>query len=150
MKEEIKSMREILDRLEGSLAKPEEKEVRLEDGFAAGLDGSVIVCKGYTKDSIKKWYDHGHWFPTREEAEKESKHRALIQKMRGFTKGFVPDWNDINHEKYGIIYDFIDKSFYFTSYFNTQGHGLFEIYFRTKEDAQACIDAMGDEIRSVL
>lgn len=91
--------------------------------------------------------DHRHFeagdaFWTREEAEKELKRRKAYVILKEDTKGFEPDWKDPSKVKWSVFYNHDNKSLFLNDFYITQSE---KIYFRTKKDAEASIEAHRQE-----
>lgn len=103
----------------------------------------------------KNSYLNGDYFETKEEAEQHLKEQRLIFKIKKWAKihndGWVPDWSDINENKYYIYYDHsmgserlrIDLCWISEKFSKLP-------YFKTIEIARECVDLFGNEIIKVL
>lgn len=100
----------------------------------------------------KHLYDIGLYFDTKEEAEQFKRERALIKKIKCWTKEQQGDWEpnlDEDTLKYDIYYSETEmKLKVFDAYSINEFKKL--PYFKTKEIAQDCIDEFGDEILEVF
>lgn len=104
---------------------------------------------------FEKAYLRGLAFKTKEEAEQFDKERILINKLKKWVEehndGWVPDWSDINENKYYIYYDHsmgserlrIDLCWISEKFSKLP-------YFKTIEIARECVDLFGNEIIKVL
>lgn len=85
-------------------------------------------------------YNAGNMFWTKEEAEKELKRRKAYVILKEDTNGFEPDWNNIDHLKYFIEYNYYDSKLGVHNTWGCKANG-WGLYFATMEDAQASIGA---------
>ena len=99
----------------------------------------------------KKTFSQGHIFPTKQEAELESKRRNLLTRFRAFrdecNENWKADWTDISKPKFSVsIYK--SKLKVYTSYlvnsFEPFGH------FKNEKDAQRAIELFGKEIKELF
>lgn len=87
----------------------------------------------------------GNCYHTKEEAEREIRCRKVLVKMRGMTKGFVPDWDDKDQYKWFPIYDHILKKWLPKWVISYQEQFLFP-FFNTPDNCCMALDALGDEM----
>lgn len=118
----------------------------LTTGFVISGPGIIHAGRVSPRRYLEECFDQGNWSATGAEAELEVKRRAVIQKMRSY--GFVPDWSIRGGNKFSLKSGAINGLV--VDCWAIQGLGLFEVYFKTRERAQACIDALGTEILEVL
>lgn len=85
-------------------------------------------------------YKAGNMFWTEEEAEKELKRRKAYVILKEDTNGFEPDWNNIDHLKYFIEYNYYDSKLGVHNTWGCKANG-WGLYFATMADAQASIGA---------
>ena len=79
----------------------------------------------------------GNVFRTREDAEFALERLKVITELRRLAKGFVPDWGDKNQKKWFLHYwTEVRPDFNMAA-----NYGV--IYFQSREDAQAAIEAVG-------
>lgn len=147
----IKTIKEMRDEINKILDDAEVKPV--DSGYPDNLmEGWVILHHGSLQQAIstlhaKRSFNQGNWFATKEEAELEVRRRAVIQKMRAY--GFKPDWKNPQQHKCGLLAE-QSRGICIPNANAFQGEGLFEVYFETIEQAEACVKALGDEILEVL
>lgn len=81
-------------------------------------------------------YELGNYFKTEEEAEKATNWLKTFAILRDDTKGFKPDWEDSNQNKWYVLYDHAGKEldYNYARVFQTEF-----LYFATREDAEASI-----------
>jgi hypothetical protein len=147
---DLKEIRERLNAIIDAQEKPEVKEPDLMSGYRLYANGQVESARaaGETLQYLQAVYAQGNWFPTREEAEAESHKRAIRQKMRGFIKTPVSKkWHSCSPLKWSIFItdagDMLVNSMY-----SVASPTL--VAFGSKEDAQACLDAMRSEIEELF
>ena len=83
---------------------------------------------GYAIDNVKSL---GLLFETKEEAEKYLEYLKAKEVIKQDTKGFKPDWENFNEEKYYGVWDFDRKK---ADYFSWGMYKGLDIYFKSKED----------------
>ncbi len=146
IRESLKAEKDLLEDLYG---KPlQNTQQLLKPPFEDGQIVYVIDGLEYEEIEWDNWYDFlwsaGQVYATKEKAEKEIKRRQVMHKLRCYAKGFEPDWDDKERDKYKILYDAHHKKWEIAnpSYICDLG----QVYFATKEDAQRAIDELGDEL----
>ena len=109
--------------------------------------GSVKFVFWNNCDSNKKTFNQGNIFPTKQEAELESKRRNLLTRFRAFrdecNDGWKPDRTDINEAKWSAVLSdgkLLALSVCCNNRFDTFGH------FKNQEDCQRAIEIFGEEI----
>lgn len=81
-------------------------------------------------------------FKTKEEAEFEIERQKTLRKMEEFEYHFTKEeWENVNIWKYYIWFDFNYKKIGVDCACLKRN----DIYFKSKEDIQACIDAIGED-----
>nr|DAM56810.1 MAG TPA: hypothetical protein [Caudoviricetes sp.] len=83
------------------------------------------------KNIIEEYKGVGNYFETRDEAEKYLKYLKAKVVIKRDTKGFKPDWENFNEEKYYGVWDFDRKK---ADYFSWGMYKGLDIYFKSKED----------------
>ena len=78
----------------------------------------------------------GNYFKTREEAQKAVEWLKAFATLRDDTKGFKPDWEYSNQDKWYVYYDHREKELAANLVWRQQGEPL---HFATEEDAEASI-----------
>ena len=136
----LKRIRAELDNIESGVKpiEPSEYPDNLMGGVVIHSNGQIQEVIFTDIRLVRKTFDQGNWFATKEEAELEVKRRAVIQKMRAY---------HLKGGNYGVYYNVTTREFGAELCVCTP---LFEIYIRSPENAQACIDALGSEILEVL
>lgn len=81
-------------------------------------------------------YAIGNYFKTEEEAQKAADWLRAFAILRDDTKGFKPDWEDSNQDKWYVYYDHREKELAVNLVWTQQGEPL---HFATEEDAEASI-----------
>jgi hypothetical protein len=147
---DLKTIRDRLNAIIEAQEKPQVKEPDLMSGYMLYANGGVESARavGETLQYLQTVYAQGNWFPTREEAEAESRKRAIRQKMRGFIKTPVSNqWHSCSPQKWSI---FIKDSgdMFVNDMYSVASPTL--VAFGSKEDAQACLDAMRSEIEELF
>jgi hypothetical protein len=138
--EEIAALKARIAELEASLPWP---KVGDKYYYVSG-DGVVDYDTYMPTDEVDIGrMSQGNIKRTLEEAERERDRRAVMTELRGMATGFVPDWSDVNQEKWFICPgNTEDLRFMFT--FTTRYSHL--PHFRTEDDAQAAWSALGDRL----
>jgi len=146
---DLKEIRERLNAIIEAQEKPEVKEPDLMWGYAILCNGEVENIFNGDRLFVQNTYNQGNWFPTRKEAEAEARKRAIRQKMRSFIKTPVSEdwWPKTEKLKFGIFKDG-DNTLAIDWYYRSVSPTL--VAFGSKEDAQACLDAMRDEIEELF
>ncbi len=89
---------------------------------------------------------------TQEEAQAAAEYRkefvAVMDEIRKFQKGFVPDWSDMSQYKYQLCYD--HKTGYWSYENSTSYQGNNWPVFASAEDVEACIKALGSRLNILL
>lgn len=80
---------------------------------------------------MERYKSVGNYFETREEAEKYLAYLKAKAIIKEDTKGFKPDWENFNEEKYYGVWDFDRKK---ADYFSWGMYKGLDIYFKSKED----------------
>ena len=100
----------------------------------------------------KHLYDTGLYFDTEEEAEQFKRERALIKKIKCWTKeqqgDWQPDWSGLS-TKYLMDIKRSEREIYLRQTFDFDMMPKLP-YFKSEEIAQACINEFGDEILEVF
>lgn len=84
----------------------------------------------------ERLYATGNYFKTREEAQKAANWLKAFAVLRDDTKGFKPDWEDINQDKWYVLYNHSKKELTTSLIWTQQGEAL---YFASIGDADASI-----------
>lgn len=102
---------------------------------------------------IKKTFNQGHIFPTKQAAELEAKRRNLLTRFRAFrdecNDGWKLDMTDVTHKKYYLSYSETKVGVY-VSYIVLGNHWHIFGYFKNKEDAERAVELFGDEIKELF
>lgn len=149
----VEEMEKQLKKLKTEI-KREEKYWEMKPHFEYEEKYFFIDDEGTVNES--KWddweidinrFEQGNIFNNKEEAELESKRRALLAKFRAFRNdyngGWKPDWNDMNEAKWSAVLsdgELLALSMYSNNSFDTFGH------FKNQEDCQKAIELFGEEI----
>lgn len=160
LEQEVKRLEEQIKdlkvKLEGKVEKKAyEVEVPedIEDYYVLDGYGKVYSLKGFSMNYIRRQYERGLAFKTREQAEQFKKEQILLFKMHKWAEehngGWTPNWNDLDEEKYIVRYDYADnqlETFYSYSYKEFSKLP----YFISNDTAQQFIEEFRDEIKEVL
>jgi len=84
----------------------------------------------------------GNIFRTREDAEFMLERLKVLAELRRLAKGFVPDWGNKHQNKWLLVC--WDGSIVRADFTATCSYGA-PVYFQSREDAQAAIEAVGAE-----
>jgi hypothetical protein len=139
--EEIAALKARIAELEASLPWP---KVGDKYYYVSG-DGVVDYDTYMPTDEVDIGrMSQGNIKRTLEEAERERDRRAVMTELRGMANGFVPDWGHKNNKvKWFLEMDDYSVIHAIGSY---QIRRMNQVYFRTKEDAQDAIEALGDRL----
>lgn len=86
----------------------------------------------------------GNCFRTKAEAEFAAEQLKVLAEMRKYTKGFKPDWQNNDQDKWSICAEgWPGERKLDIECWTTINHG--GPFFETKADAKACIDGIGEE-----
>lgn len=150
---EINELKEELEKLQKKPYEISYPEPRTKMYYINDYTGEIHFRVLNVLDSDDKHlYDIGLYFDTKEEAEQFKRERALIKKIKCWTKEQQGDWEpnlDEDTLKYDIYYPETEmKLKIFDAYSINEFKKL--PYFKTEEIAQACIDEFGEEIIEVF
>lgn len=149
----------IVQRFEALEEKVEKKpyEVELPDDIEEyvflnenGRTGNIYsIHEKWTKEVFQR----GIAFKTREKAEKYDKERILLFKLHKWAEehneGWKPKWENLNEEKWTIMYD--NKYKFFESYESRRFLEFSKLpIFKTEAIAEQFIEEFGEEIKEVL
>lgn len=81
-------------------------------------------------------YELGNYFKTEEEAQKAAEWLKAFTTLRDDTKGFKPDWDDPEQDKWSVYYDHASRSLWSDLNFTFQFGNL---CFASEDDADASI-----------
>lgn len=99
----------------------------------------------------KKTFNQGHIFPTKQEAELESKRRNLLTRFRAFRDecngDWKADWSNSFESKHFL--EIIDSKVVIDSVNYANRIPTFG-YFKNEEDAERAIELFGDEIKELF
>ena len=117
-------------------------------------DGDVISAIWRNNNVDNGIYNQNNVFKTREEAEHESKRRALIARIQRFREKCNSsekdlDWNKFNQEKYFISYDASSGDLVVSNNRIMNDFNLFG-YFATYSGAEAAILQFGEKIKRLF
>ena len=160
LEQEVKRLEEQIKdlkvKLEGKVEKKAyEVEVPedIEDYYVLDGYGKVYSLKGFSMNYIRRQYERGLAFKTREQAEQFKKEQILLFKMHKWAEehngGWTPNWNDYNEEKWTVMYH--NECEEFEIYENYRYREFLKLpYFESEEIAELFIKEFGDEIKEVL
>lgn len=163
IKEGLKGLLDRLDKLENTIPLPLDPfdffKVELPEDcerlyFIDNLQ-STILSKIFdiTNMNDVKRFENGSFFETIEEAKHHLKERKLLFEIHQWTKeknkGWVPDWENLDQQKYYIFYDYFREDLCISYRSSTSTIDKLP-YFKSEEIAQECIKLFGDEIIEVL
>ena len=98
------------------------------------LGVTEIRESGWDIDNAR--HDIGNYFKTEKEANKAVNWLKAFAVLRDDAKGFKPDWEDSNQDKWYVLYNHSKKELTTSLIWTQQGEAL---YFATQEDADASI-----------
>ena len=160
-------MQELSNKIEKSRAEIDELKKELEElqdkpyeiSYPIGYklmwyldDYASVTSYQYNNTAVDRvFYESGLLFDTKEEAEQFKRERALIKKIKCWTKeqqgDWEPNWNDGNETKYHISF----KNNRLSTWHWYTNNLLTKLpRFKSQEIAQACIDEFGEEIVEVF
>ena len=156
--EKAKALRdEFISKLEDD--KEEFKLTYPEDGASVYFihRGDKSVTNSYfwsNSTTDKNIFEIGEYFNTRGEAEQRLKERRLLFKLHQWAKfknkGWEPNWEDDNEEKYNIVNcEFDSPPLSCEIAWGVNRFSKFP-YFKTEEIAKKCIKLFGNEIKEVF
>ena len=108
------------------------------------IDGDEVCESFWYDDEIdRKRLSIGNCFKTREEAEFEVERLRVLHEMKKFAEPKDYKWDSFNEHHY-IYCRFLNNN-NFVEIGNINSCKSDEIYFKSKEDAKACIEAVGED-----
>ena len=137
----------------------EDKEEKFSERIFYILPDGVIdtietVNYSNTKDNRKEYKEYkeklksvGNCFKTEEETERHIDYLMAKEVIRQDTKGFKPDWENFNEEKYYGVWDFDRKK---TDYFSWSMHKSSDIFFKSIEDIEESFEKHPKEWKAYL
>jgi len=135
--------------------KPYEVEVPedIDDYYITDKYGEIYTLDGFSREFVHSHYLRGLAFKTKEQAERYDKERILLFKLHKWAEeqngGWIPNWNDLEEEKYTIRYDYeYNQLETFYSYSYKEFSKL--PFFISDDTAQRFIEEFGEEIKEVL
>lgn len=145
--DEIVQLKDKAEKALNEAMEPEAMEPEVwepEEGdlvFILSRTGKVYDI-AYRNSLHREEFEQGNMFLTHQEAEIEFRKRAIRHRMRQYAKGFKPETNRRNVSAWYIQLNMYGNVVACPLY------GRFDtnVAFATKADAQACIDAMADDI----
>lgn len=120
----------------------------VEDYFYITTGGSVWLCsKNEDKELDKNRKAIGNYFETIEEAEKYLEYLKAKEVIKKDTKGFNPNWEDKDEDRFMGCWDFKRKRarFDYGDAFKTP-----EIYFKSREDISESFEKHPNEWKAYL
>lgn len=118
---------------------PEYKRWRADEGGEYWHIGSCGVVIGDHDDRMSAdnmLYELGNYYKTKEETQKAAEWLKAFTTLRDDTKGFKPNWDDPEQDKWFVAYDHASRRLWVTSDFITQDKNL---YFASGDDANGSI-----------
>ena len=121
----------------------------VEDYFYITTDGSVWLCpKNKDKELDKNRKAIGNYFETIEEAEKYLEYLKAKEVIKKDTKGFKPNWNNEDENRYRGCWDFKKGTTSWMYEYGTFKEPL--IFFKSVEDIKESFKKHPDEWRTYL
>ena len=121
----------------------------VEDYFYITTDGSVWLCpKNKDKELDKNRKAIGNYFETIEEAEKYLEYLKAKEVIKQDTKGFKPDWNNEDENRYRGCWDFKKGTTSWMYEYGTFKEPL--IFFKSVEDIKESFEKHPDEWKTYL
>ena len=121
----------------------------VEEYFYITTDGSVWLCsKNKDKELDKNRKAIGNYFETIEEAEKYLEYLKAKEVIKKDTKGFKPDWNNEDENRYRGCWDFKKGTTSWMYEYGTFKEPL--IFFKSVEDIKESFEKHPDEWRTYL
>ena len=113
--------------------------------------GDVFLDSWRGIEADNSFFSQGNIFPTKQEAELESKRRKLLTRFRAFKDecngDWKPDWSDSFKSKHYL--EIIDSKVVLDSVNYANRIATFG-YFKKEEDAERAIELFGDEIKELF
>lgn len=121
----------------------------VEDYFYITTDGSVWLCpKNKDKELDKNRKAIGNYFETTEEAEKYLEYLKAKEVIKKDTKGFKPDWNNEDENRYRGCWDFKKGTTSWMYEYGTFKEPL--IFFKSVEDIKESFEKHPEEWKVYL
>ena len=121
----------------------------VEDYFYITTDGSVWLCpKNKDKELDKNRKAIGNYFETIEEAEKYLEYLKAKEVIKKDTKGFKPDWNNEDENRYRGCWDFKKGTTSWMYEYGTFKEPL--IFFKSVEDIKESLNNHPEEWKTYL
>lgn len=121
----------------------------VEDYFYITTDGSVWLCpKNKDKELDKNRKAIGNYFETIEEAEKYLEYIKAKEVIKKDTKGFKPDWNNEDENRYRGCWDFKKGTTSWMYEYGTFKEPL--IFFKSVEDIKESFEKHPEEWKVYL
>lgn len=121
----------------------------VEDYFYITTDGSVWLCpKNKDKELDKNRKAIGNYFETIEEAEKYLEYLKAKEVIKKDTKGFKPDWNNEDENRYRGCWDFKKGTTSWMYEYGTFKEPL--IFFKSVEDIKESFEKRPEEWKVYL
>lgn len=121
----------------------------VEDYFYITTDGSVWLCpKNKDKELDKNRKAIGNYFETIEEAEKYLEYLKAKEVIKKDTKGFKPDWNNEDENRYRGCWDFKKGTTSWMYEYGTFKEPL--IFFKSVEDISESFEKHPEEWKTYL
>lgn len=120
----------------------------VEEYFYITTDGSVWLCsKNKDKELDENRKAIGNYFETIEEAEEYLEYLRAKAIIKQDTKGFKPDWNDEEEDKFFGYWDFKQEKVDYSLVFYIKRA---DIYFKTLKDIKESLEKHPIEWRTYL
>lgn len=151
--EALKKQRAELDKEIETLEYAERIFEESDEVYYIDQFGNITCGKWNDSAWVDGAFSQGHIFRTKQAAELEAKRRNLLTRFRAFRDecngDWKPDWNDVTHKKYYVLYSEIKNDVCVTyividKRFHTFG------YFKNGDDAYKAIELFGDEIKALF
>ena len=125
----------------------------LEDFYYIDETGLINRIYVYDEEEQEKVFKRALAFKTKEQAEKYDKERILLFKLYKWAEehngGWIPDWEDLDENKYNVTYDYDENKFRIkSSWYENKLSKL--PCFISYDIAQQFVEEFGEEIIEVL
>ena len=156
LEEQLTEIRiEMLERKAEQILLPYQVKIPsdLENYYTIDIDGSIEGLYRYTHEIRALFYLRGLAFETKTEAEQYLKKSMLLFKYNKWAeehnKGWIPNWADLDEEKWSAIYDNENKKLKTIKNYCYQE--IIKLpYFKREDITEQFIEEFGDEIKEVF
>jgi hypothetical protein len=149
LSEQVAKLEAELAELKNKLDVEESDKPKLGDVYwTIDAFGRIKNFEWYNNDIDNRGYTYGLTHLTFESAEKEQRRLLAHAKFKRLANGFVPDWKNKKQSKY-YTYKDSDDDFWYRD--ETRCYHIPNVvYFKSAQDRDAAIDAMGAQMEDLL